>query len=97
MNVESDVAPIATINSYETTPAPKPRVKDAMFEAAPTPDVDAIAPDTTAAPEPGIGPKLLSTKGLFQGDGYSYASSQSQTLDARKQPAAGLGLSVPLK
>ena len=97
MNVESDVAPIATINSYEAAPAPKPHIQDAMFEAAPTPDVDASAPDSAAAPEPGIGPKLLSTKGLFQGDGYSYASSQSQTLDARKQPAAGLGLSVPLK
>ena len=97
MNVESDVAPLSTINTYEAAPAPKPHIQDAMFEAAPTPDEDASAPDKVAAPEPGIGPKLLSTKGLFQGDGYSYASSQSQTLDARKQPAAGLGLNLPLK
>ncbi len=41
-------------------------------------------------------PSLLSQKRVFEGDGFSYASSQEGALNHRIQPAAGLNLSVPV-
>jgi hypothetical protein len=72
-------------------------VADASFQAAPVPDQDVNAPPDSSKPDTTISPKLLSPKSLFQGDGYSYASSEQTTLDNRRAAAPGLGLSVPVK
>jgi len=86
-----DVGPLAQ-------PAPVPAkpltFQNTIYQAAPVPNPDVDAPANTAQPEAHIGPRLISPKNLFQGDGYSYASAE-QT-DAHKTPAAGLGLTVPV-
>jgi len=72
-------------------------VANASFQDAPVPDQDVNAPPDSSKPDTTISPKLLSPKSLFQGDGYSYASSEQTTLDNRRAAAPGLGLSVPVK
>jgi hypothetical protein len=72
-------------------------VANASFQDAPVPDQDVNAPADSSKPDTTISPKLLSPKSLFQGDGYSYASSEQTTLDNRRAAAPGLGLSVPVK
>ncbi len=72
-------------------------ISNASFQAAPVPDQDVNAPADQTKPDTTISPKLLSPKSLFQGDGYSYASSEQTTLDNRRAAAPGLGLSVPVQ
>ncbi len=72
-------------------------ISTASFQAAPVPDQDVDAPADRSKPDTTISPKLLSPKSLFQGDGYSYASSEQTTLDNRRAAAPGLGLSVPVQ
>jgi hypothetical protein len=86
-----DVGPLA-----QPAPAPaKPlSFQNTIYQAAPVPNPDVDAPPNTAQPETRIGPRLISPKNLFQGDGYSYASAE-QT-DVHKTPAAGLGVTVPV-
>lgn len=68
------------------------------LEAAPVPNADLVAPRETAGPaRPEVLPALFSQKAIFAGNGYAGASSQEQTADDRRQPAAGLSLSVPVK
>lgn len=78
-------------------PAPNITASNASFQAAPIPDQDVSAPADRSKPDTTISPKLLSPRSLFQGDGYSYASSEQTTLDGRRTAAAGLGVSVPVK
>jgi hypothetical protein len=66
------------------------------YQDAPIPDEDVSAPVDATAPSPSVNPALISPKAPFQGDGYYHSSSQLGTLDARRQPAAGIGLSVPV-
>jgi hypothetical protein len=80
----------------DVAPAKIVTVQNANFQAAPIPNQDVDAPPDASNPSAQVGPTLLSTKSLFQGDGYYHTSSQQNTLDARRQPAAGLGLSVPV-
>ena len=75
----------------------KATVQTAMFQPAPMPDPDAARPAGSLSPEsPSLMPSLLSEKGEFEGEGYSYSSSQQGALHHRTQPAAGLNLSVPV-
>jgi hypothetical protein len=71
-------------------------VQTAMFEPAPVPNPDASGPPSAIDPKQGIGPRVFSSRGEFEGDGFSGSSSQEASLDARKQPAAGLGFNVPV-
>ena len=71
-------------------------VQTAMFEPAPVPNQDASGPSSVIDPSTGLGPRIFSSKNEFEGDGFSGSSSQAATLDARKQPAAGLGFNVPV-
>jgi len=93
LRVDADVVPLT-----EPAPAaPKPvNFQNTIYQAAPVPNQDVNAPNSAEAPSTTLSPKLLSPKTLFQGDGYSYGSSQQTTLEERKSPAAGLGLTVPV-
>jgi hypothetical protein len=88
-----DVGPLAA------RPAPAQRLsfQNTIYRAAPVPDPDAAPPNNFTPPQTEVGPKFMSPRSLFQGDGYAYASSEQGTLDRRKTPAAGLGLSVPVQ
>jgi hypothetical protein len=89
----SDVAPLS---EPEPVPAKALTFQNTIYRAAPVPDPDAGPPANTAPPEAQVAPKFMSPRNLFQGDGYAYASSEQGTLDRRKNPAAGLGVSVPV-
>ncbi len=71
-------------------------VRTAMFEPAPMPDPDASGPNGAIDPRAGVGPRLLSSKDGFEGEGFFKGSSEHASVDSRKQPAAGLGLNMPL-
>ncbi len=90
-----DVAPLAEPEP-EPAPAKALTFQNTIYRAAPVPDPDAGPPANTAPPEAQVAPKFMSPRSLFQGDGYAYASSEQGTLDRRKNPAAGLGVSVPV-
>ncbi len=86
-----DVGPLA-----QAAPAKSLTIQNTMYQAAPMPDEDAAPPAGEVRTEAQLSPKMLSPNALYQGDGYSYASSQQGTLERRKAAAAGLGLSVPV-
>jgi len=89
---------MSQVPSKTPTPVAKTlTVANASFQDAPVPDQDVNAPADSSKPDTTISPKLLSPKSLFQGDGYSYASSEQTTMDNRRAAAPGLGLSVPVK
>jgi hypothetical protein len=94
-----DVAPLGqpgTEPANVITPVKALSVQNTLYQAAPVPDPDVEAPPGAVETEAQVGPRFLSPPVLFQGDGYSYASSQQATLDRRKAAAAGLGVSVPV-
>jgi hypothetical protein len=99
-----DVAPLgqpnadstSAVSTSATQPAKVVTFQNTVYQAAPVPNPDVEAPPGAIQTDAQIGPRLLSPPVLFQGDGYSYASSQQATLDRRKAAAAGLGLSVPV-
>ena len=96
LSESSPLQPQATLQS-QVTAAPQAKMQTAMYQAAPMPDPDATGPAGSASPEsPSLMPTLLSEKGEFAGEGYSYSSSQQGALHHRTQPAAGLNLSVPV-
>jgi hypothetical protein len=75
----------------------KASMQPAMFQPAPIPDPDAGPPEASDGPKaPSLMPSMLSEKRIFEGDGYSYSSSQEGAINHRTQPAAGLNLSVPV-
>ncbi len=82
-----EIAPLP--KSAPALPPKRLTFQNTMYAAAPMPDPDAGPPQ--------VAPKFMSPRSLFQGDGYAYASSEQGTLDRRKTPAAGLGLSVPMQ
>jgi hypothetical protein len=94
-----DVAPLGQATT-QAAGAPEPAkvvtFQNTLYQAAPVPDPDVEAPPGAVQTEAQIGPRFLSPPTLFQGDGYSYASSQQTTLERRKAAAAGLGVSVPV-
>ncbi len=90
-----EIAPLP--KSAPALPPKRLTFQNTMYAAAPMPDPDAGPPSSSAAPTPQVAPKFMSPRSLFQGDGYAYASSEQGTLDRRKTPAAGLGLSVPMQ
>ena len=91
----SPLQPQATLQAQVM--APKAKMQTAMYQAAPMPDPDAAGPAGSTGPQsPSLMPSLLSEKGEFEGEGYSYSSSQQGALHHRTQPAAGLNLSVPV-
>jgi hypothetical protein len=95
--VDTTMTPILPqAGAYDTPVAAVITATSASFQAAPVPDQDVDAPSDSSKPDTTISPKLLSPKSLFQGDGYSYASSEQTTLDNRRSAAPGLGLSVPV-
>ena len=67
------------------------------LQPAPVPNPDIDPPNTAAPAEASLSPALLSSKELFQGDGFAHASNRDHGIDQRTQPAAGLNLSVPVK
>jgi len=72
-------------------------MQPAMYQPAPIPDPDAGPPVASDGPKaPSLLPSMLSEKRIFEGDGYSYSSSQEGAINHRTQPAAGLNLSVPV-
>ena len=89
-----DVGPFA-----QPAPAsPRPLTfQNTLYQAAPVPNEDVEAPPGRVETEAQLSPKFLSPNSLYQGDGYSGASSQQGTLERRKTGAAGLGLSVPVE
>jgi hypothetical protein len=77
--------------------APTATMQPAMFQPAPIPDPDAGPPAVADGPKtPSLMPTMLSEKRIFEGEGYSYSSSQEGAINHRTQPAAGLNLSVPV-
>jgi len=83
--------------AFKPAPAPDAKMQPAMFQPAPIPDPDAGPPAGSDGPKsPSLLPSMLSEKRIFEGDGYSYSSSQEGALNHRTQPAAGLNLSVPV-
>ena len=94
----ADIMPLAKsdVPPEETAPAKKITFQNTMYQAAPMPDEDVDAPNTAGKPTAQVGPRMISPKAMFQGEGYSRGSDQESSLDARKNPAAGLGLNMPL-
>jgi hypothetical protein len=96
--VDNSIAPLSPPAYAEAAPAAKTiTARSASFQEAPIPDQDVAAPADRSKPDATLSPKLLFPKSIFQGDGYSFASSEQSTLDGRRAGAAGLGLSVPVK
>lgn len=89
-----DVGPLA---QPEPAPARPLTFQNTIYQAAPVPDENVEAPPGKVQSEAQLSPKFLAPNALYQGDGYSYASSQQGTLEHRKTGAAGLGLSVPVE
>jgi hypothetical protein len=89
---------VAEAGSLRQQPtAPSATMQPAMFQPAPIPDPDAAPPTVADGPKtPSLLPSMLSEKRIFEGDGYSYSSSQEGAINHRTQPAAGLNLSVPV-
>jgi hypothetical protein len=89
---------VAEADSLQHQPtAPTATMQPAMFQPAPIPDPDAGPPAASDGPKtPSLMPSMLSEKRIFEGDGYSYSSSQEGAINHRTQPAAGLNLSVPV-
>jgi hypothetical protein len=88
---------VAEAGTLKPTPAPDAKMQPAMFQPAPMPDPDAGPPAASDGPKtPSLLPSMLSEKRIFEGDGYSYSSSQEGAINHRTQPAAGLNLSVPV-
>jgi hypothetical protein len=80
-----------------TAAPPQVAMQPAMYQPAPIPDPDAGPPAVADGPKtPSLLPSMLSEKRIFEGDGYSYSSSQEGAINHRTQPAAGLNLSVPV-
>jgi hypothetical protein len=96
--VDGSIAPLAPSNTAEAPAAAAKTltVTNAGYQAAPVPNPDVDAPADTSKPDTTLGPKFIRTQSIFQGDGYSYASSEQGTLDGRRVGAAGLGIDVPL-
>ena len=67
------------------------------LQPAPLPNPDIDPPNSAGPAETSLSPALLSSKELFQGDGFSHASNRDHGIDQRTQPAAGLNLSMPVK
>ncbi len=94
MHVEiSDLGPLA---QAQPASAKTLTFQNAIYQAAPVPNQDVEAPHGVIRQEAQLSPKLLSAKLPYQGDGYSFGSSQETAIDNRKAAAAGLGLSVPV-
>ncbi len=89
-----DTGPLA---QPEPGPARSLTFQNTSYQAAPVPNEDVEAPPGKVQTEAQLSPKMLFPNSLYQGDGYSYASSQQGTLERRKAGAAGLGLSVPVQ
>jgi len=68
-----------------------------VFQPAPMPDQDIDPPHGASAHGPSLTPALFSHKAEFEGDGYSRGSDLGHEQDKRRQPAAGLNLSVPVR
>jgi hypothetical protein len=95
--VDGSIAPLSPPAYAEPGAAAKTVIaRSASFQEAPIPDQDVSAPADRSKPDATLSPKLLFPKSLFEGDGYSYASSEQSTMDGRRAGAAGLGLSVPV-
>jgi hypothetical protein len=96
--VDGSIAPLTPSANVEAPAVPGKTitVTNAGYQAAPVPNPDVNAPVDTTKPDTTLGPKFLRPKSIFQGDGYSYASSEQGTLDGRRIGAAGLGIDVPL-
>ena len=93
----SGVAPLAQPEPVPmAAPAKTLTFQNTMYQSAPVPDEDVEPPRGQVRTEAQLSPKFLVPDTLYQGDGYSYASSQQGTLERRKSGAAGLGLSVPV-
>ena len=93
----SGVAPLAQPEPVPMAATVKTlTLQNTMYQSAPVPDEDVEAPRGQVQTEAQLSPKFLAPDPLYQGDGYSYASSQQGTLERRKTGAAGLGLSVPV-
>lgn len=69
----------------------------AAFRPAPIPNPDMDAPHAAPDASPSLSPAFFSQKQLSDGDGFSNASSVDAGQEKRRQPAAGLNLSVPVK
>jgi hypothetical protein len=95
---DGSIAPLSPAASDEAPgiAAKTVTATNAGYQAAPVPNPDVNAPPDTTKPDTTIGPKFIRQNSLFQGDGYSYASSEQGTLDGRRVGAAGLGVNVPL-
>ena len=92
MHVEmSDLGPLG-----QAAPSKALTFQNAIYQAAPVPNQDVEAPRGAVRQEAQLSPKLLSPKLPYQGEGFSFGSSQEAALDNRKAAAAGLGLSVPV-
>ncbi len=89
----NDVGPLA---QPEPAPVHKLNFQNTIYQAAPVPNEDVEAPPGHVTAEAQLSPKILSPNTLYQGDGYSYGSSQQGTLERKKTGAAGFGLSVPV-
>jgi hypothetical protein len=93
----SDVGPLGVQAPQSgTVSATRAQARLPVFQEAPMPDQDVQAPPGSAHQQAQLAPKLLWPSELFQGDGYSYGSSQQTSLENRKSAAAGVGLSVPV-
>jgi hypothetical protein len=98
--VTASIAPLSpSAYNAETQPVTKTITAHtaSYYQAAPVPDQDVDEPADTTKPSASVGPKMLSQKSVFQGDGYYYASDEQTTLDNRRAGVPGLGLSVPVK
>ncbi len=96
-NMRVQIGELGPLAQPEPASAKPLTFQNTIYQAAPVPDEDVQAPAGTVQTEAQVSPKFLAPNSLYQGDGYSYASSQQGTLERRKTGAAGLGLSVPVE
>ncbi len=96
----SDSGPLGGVPApAPTAPSPKMLVATpAGLEPAPVPNPDAGGPaDAGGIRGASLAPAFFSQKAEFAGDGYVGNSSADNTEERRRQPAAGLGLSIPVQ
>jgi hypothetical protein len=95
----ADTGPLNGVPAASHVAPPKQLVvTPAGLEPAPVPDPDAGGPLAGGGLRgASLAPAFFSQKAEFAGDGYVGQSSVDETTERRRQPAAGLNLSVPVQ
>ena len=79
-----------------TAEAPRQDTGASLYERAPMPNQNAVAPGTDAGPDDPVQPSVISRASrVGESDGYSRSSSSTSAQESRMKPGLGFALHVP--